>query len=367
MWLTSPEFAAALAAGARRWSARVEVLAGADRLATLTTVEAGQLTFDDVAVRRSLDVTILDPDGTITPSAATDMLSPRGTEIRAWRGLHLPGRDEPEWVPLGVFGVVDPEVTAEGGGTRIHLKGRDRVDAVRARRFTDAHRVPAGTPTHEAITRIVTSRLDVATRVTATGSTTPEVVFDALSDPWDAVRDLAAADALVAYFDPLGTLVVGPRAAVETGVEYAPGPGSMLVDSTRTISAERTYSGVIVRGEHPDHPPVREEVWDTNPVSPTYADGPFGRRPYGLTSALLTDPAKARAAAQTLLERVSRMRQTATLRHVGHPGHDIGDVVTVADPATRTTGAWAVVAGKVPLRPSGGPATLTLQEAVPGG
>lgn len=362
MWPTSPGFTAALHSSSRRWSTRVEVLAGADRLATLTTVESGAVDIDNVAVRRSLDLTVLDPTGAITPASARDMLAPRGTEIRVWRGLHVGG--QPEWVPLGVFGVVDPQVSAHGGGTVIKLTGRDRVDAVRVRRFAAPWSIARGTPTAKAISDIVTSRLDVPVRITATGSTTPEVVYDALSDPWDAVRELASADSLTAFFDPLGTFVVAPDDEALTDVTYSPGPGSMLVDSSRTISAENVYSGVIVRGEHPDYPPVVAEVWDTDPASPTYYLGPFGRRPYGFTSSIITTQAQALAAGQSILPRVTRMRQTAELHTIGHPGHDVADVVRVDDQASRTSGLWAVQGGNVPLRPNGGPIRLKLQEAL---
>ena len=364
MWPTTEGFARALASTSRGWRTRVEILSGADLLATLTTVQSGSVSLDAVAVRRQLDLTVLDPTGAITPASARDMLAPRGTEIRVWRGLLVGG--EPEWVPLGVFGVVDPEVSAHDGGTRLKLSGRDRVDAVRLRRFAAPWRIARGTPTATAIAAIVTSRLDVPVRITATGSTTPEVVYDALSDPWDAVRELAAADGLLAYFDPLGALVVGPDDETVTQVEYTPGPGSMLQTSTRMISAENVYSGVIVTGEHPDTKPIRVEVWDTDPDSPTYSLGPFGRRPYGFTSSLITSEAQALTTGRSILARVSRMRQTAELDSIGHPGHDIGDVVTVNDQASRTSGRWTVTGGTIPLRPNGGPIRLKLQEALRG-
>lgn len=362
MYATSSRFLEVLHSQNRRWHSRVEVLSAGSVIVSLDMVLDGSVDIDDVAVRRQTKLTMLDVEGTLTPADARDLLAPRGTELRLFRGLHVD--DVVEWVPLGVFGITEPEIIAAPGGTVIKLTGKDRVDAVRKRRFAEPYRVAGDTPTHQAIAGIVTSRLEVPTRITVTGHTVPESIFDALSDPWDAVRDLANADGLMAYFDPLGTLVVAPAADVATDVTYAPGDASLLVESSRRMTDEDTYSGVIVTGEHPDETPVRYEMWDLDPKSPTYADGVFGRRPFGFSSPLINSVAKAQAAATTIFKRVTRMRQYVDLTTIGHPGHEVGDRVTVRDPASRTLGDYVVVGARVPLRAVRGPVTLSLQEAV---
>jgi len=359
MWATSEAFRAALTAPSRRWRNKIEVMFAGEVMTVLDGVVGGEVDFDSVAVRRAFRGTLSDPDGLLTPADAKDLLSPRGTELRVSRGLEL-ADGTVEYVPLCVVQVVDPEITAHASGTLINLVGHDRVYAVRQRRFHEPYRVASGTPTHEAIVDVVLSRFNVPTRVAETGHTTPELLFDALSDPWDAVRSIASADGLTAYFDPLGTLVVGPDVTVQTGVSYAPGEGSFLIDSKRTLSAEHAYSGVVVRVEHPDRDPIVSIGWDLDPSSPTYADGPFGRRPYGFSSPVITTQAQADAARDTILQRVTRMQQVAELRHVGHPGHDVGDVVEIIDPDLRTTGRWVVRGGTVPLR--AGQSTLKLEQ-----
>lgn len=360
MWPTTSRFSEVLLRPSRRWASKVEVLYAGELVTTLSVVVDGSVEFDDVAVRRSCSIRMVDPLGILTPSSARDLLAPKGTEIRLYRGLEVDGSYE--YVPLGVFGIVEPEVTAHGSGTQIRLKGFDRVDAVRTRRFSAAYPIASGTPTYDAISDIVTSRLDVPVRIAQTGNTTPEVVFDELSDPWDAVRKLAAADSLSAYFDQLGTLVVEPYTEVGTGITYEPGSTSLLIDTSRVIRSDTTYSGVIVKGEHPEAGPFRSVLWDTDPASPTYYLGPFGARPYGYASALIDTQVKADAAAATLLSRVTRMKQEVTIKTIGHPGHDIGDVVTVIDSNSRTNGSFVVVGGTVPLRPNG-PIRLKLLEA----
>lgn len=350
MWPTTTRFNETIYESARRWASKVEVLYANELVTTLDVVVDGSVEFDDVAVRRSCSLRMVDPTGVLTPASANDLLAPKGTELRLYRGLMVDGAYE--FVPLGVFGIVEPEVTSHGSGTQIRVKGWDRVDAVRTRRFENAYPIASGTPTWQAISDIVTSRLDVPVRITQTGNTTPEVVYDALSDPWDAVRKLAAADSLSAYFDQLGTLVVEPYTETPTGIVYEPGTTSLLVDVSRTIKADTTYSGVIVTGEHPESGPVRSVLWDTDTTSPTYYLGPFGKRPYGYASKLIDTQSKADAAAATILPRVTKMKQEITIHTVGHPGHDIGDVVTVIDSKSRTNGTYVVSGGTIPLRPT---------------
>lgn len=362
MWATSPAFDTALHRPSRAWRSRVDILHGGVEAQALDVVVDGLVDIDNVAVRRAGRFRLVDPDGALTPRTASDLLAPKGTEVRPMRGLVL-ADGTVEWVPLGVLGISEPKITSTDGGVVIDLTAMDRVDAVRSRRFAAPWRVASGTPTHQAVADIVTSRLAVETRLQVTGYTTPELSYEALSDPWDAVRDLARSDALLAYFDPLGTLAVVRDEPVPTGMVYEPGPQSFLMGTTRSISSENTYSGVVVRVEHPDSDPFTVEVWDTDPTSPTFADGPFGRRPFGYASPAIRTLAQAQAVGVTILARVSRMRQEATLDTVGHPGHDVGDLVTVVDPRTRTSGLWVVVGGKVHLRPAGGSHTWKLQEA----
>lgn len=363
MWISSPAFWEALAAPSRRWATRVEVLSGGEYVDELDVVVSGKVSLDSVAVRRSADVELVDPHGTLTPAKATDLLAPRGTELRLSRGLQLADRTW-EYVPLGVLGVADPEVESQSGRTRISLSAHDRVDAVRLRRFVAPYVIGAGTPTHSAISGIITQMLGPSQlqRIERTGATTPALVYEALSDPWDAVRDLARADALVAFFDPVGTFAVTRDVPTRTGVRYEPGPASTFRKVKRSMTSETTYTGVRVSIEHPDLPPVVVLVWDDDPTSPTYYLGPLGPRPYGFSSPAITTEAQAIAVAQTILARVTRMPQEAELETVGHPGHEVGDIVEVVDPATKTSGEWEVTGGSIPLRP--GPITWKLREVV---
>lgn len=347
MWVVSDAFNETLLSSARTWRNRIEVLYDGDIVTSINVLADGSVSVDSVAVRRSADLTLVDIDGQLTPASARDLLAPRGTEIRIYKGLLVNGAYEE--VPLGVFGVVDPKVSAHSGGTTLKISCRDRVDAMRVRQFDAPYTVASGTPTADAISGIITSRLNVPVRVTRTGHTTPESVFDWASDPWKAVETLADADDLVAYFDPLGTAVVEPRHQIDTGITYAPG-GLLHSTPERMLSAEKTYSGVVVKAEHPEAGSFRSVLWDLDPNSPTYADGPFGRRPYGFYSQLIASQAAADEAAATIFARVTKMSHSLSIETIGTPGHEIGDVVRVIDVKSRTNGYFVVTGVKIPLR-----------------
>lgn len=349
MWRTSDGFNEVLKEGSRIWRTRIDVLYGTEIVTSLNVLISGYIGIDNVAVRRECHFTIVDADGILTPAAATDLLTPKGTELQIYRGLDIDGVTE--WVPMGLFGIVEPEVRAHSDGTVIEIKGFDRVDTIRDRQFTDPWVITNGTWVHDAIPEIVQSRLDVPARVDRSEPhQLPETVYDRLTDPWDAVREIAESCGYNAYFDQLGTLIVGPETATLTGVTYQPGPESMLMTSARKFDKSKTYSGVIVRGEHPDKTPVRYELWDSDPNSATYAFGPFGKRPYGYYSSLVTTAAQAQHVAELLFPRVTRINQECTITISGHPGHDIDDVIEIVDPRSRTSGLWQVISGTIPLR-----------------
>ena len=139
MWAVSDGFESALLESNRLWRNRIEVLYGGDIVTSINVLADGYVDIDDVAVRRSCSLTLIDVDGVLTPSSARDLLAPKGTEVRIYKGLYVNGAYED--VPLGVFGIVEPEVSSHDGGTRLRIKGWDRVDAIRVRQFENPHAV----------------------------------------------------------------------------------------------------------------------------------------------------------------------------------------------------------------------------------
>jgi hypothetical protein len=359
MWETSSAFNDALTRS-RRIATRVEVLYGGKTVTALNVVVQGSVTAEHETVRRSGSVRLIDPDGTLTPVTAKDLLAPRGTELRIFKGLHLPGVTDPEMVPLATLRISEPQVRRDEGGLTIDVKGYDRGRAIQRARFRDPYSIPNGTPVSQAISDIITSRSTFPVNIVPTTTTTPALVFEALSDPWDAIHQLAQSISYEAFFDVLGTFVARPVPNYETQSPvwtYEPGQVSLLLHNQREMSDENCYSGVVVTSEHPDNPnPIRVTVWDTNPQSPTYYDpalphlSTFGPVPYGFASPIIKTEAQAILAGQTVLARVSGLLEQVEVDVLGHFGHDIGDVVTVRDPDTRLQGTHIIEQIVQPIR-----------------
>lgn len=356
MYATSDAFDDALHADSRSWNTVVEVVYQGDVVLASDVILSGYVGLDNVAVRRELHVTFVDADGVLTPATSRDLLSPKGTELRVKRGLWIPSLGDYEYVPLGVFGLVKPEVRSHSDGVVLECKGFDRVDNVRARRFTEPWAITSGTLVTQAIADIVSSRIpSIPVKITPSTFITPEIVFDRLDSPWDAVRALAGAAGLVAYFDGLGSLVIEPALGRETGVTYSIGSEvATLMNVTRSMDSTDTYSGVQVTGENPDQTTFRVEKWDMDPTSPTYSVGPFGRRPYGFFSELITTQAQAQAKVDELFPQKVRIAEEVEINTVGTIGHDIDDIFTVIDPRSKTNGSYQIVSGTIPLRVSQG-------------
>lgn len=356
IWATSAAFDLALQADSRQWNTQIEIVYQGDVVLASDVILSGYIQMDNVAVRRELHVTFVDADGVLTPATTRDLLSPKGTELRVKRGLYIPSLDDYEYVPLGVFGLVKPEVRSHSDGVVLECKGFDRVDAVRARRFTQPWVIAKGTLVTQAIADIVASRIpNIPVKITPSVFTTPEMVFDRLDSPWDAVRTLASAAGLYAYFDGLGSLVIEPAVGRETGVTYTIGTEvATLMNVSRSMDSDETYSGIQVTGENPDQTTFRVEKWDMDPTSPTYSEGPFGRRPYGYFSELITTLAQAQAKVDELFPQKVRIAEEVEIYTVGTLGHDIDDVFTVVDPRSKTNGKYQIVSGTIPLRVSQG-------------
>jgi hypothetical protein len=350
MWAVSELYKEQLLSNSRRWKTYIEVIFGNEIVTALDVIVQGYVSLDNVAVRREAHFTLVDADGVLTPSQATDLLAPKGTEIRIYRGLYIPSIGDYEYVPMGVFGLVSPATRANEAGTKIEVKGFDRLDHLRALQFETPFVIPAGTLASTGLAMIMADRLPtVPVRVTPSAYVLSETILPQLSSPWDGISDICKATNMVFYFDPLGTAVIEPFTEERTGITYATGPNGLLISSEQTWDNTDVNSGVIVKGANPDHTSFAVAVWDVNPASPTYSLGPFGRRPYGYYSEFITTSAQALDIANGLFPRVTNMPQRVEIFTRGGPQHDVGDVITIIDPRTKINADYLIKSGTIPI------------------
>lgn len=173
--------------------------------------------------------------------------------------------------------------------------------------------------------------------------TVPETTVD--EDRLGACRDVGVA--LGGQFYELADGMFAVRA--ETGDTVDMGP--VTVQQERAYERSRTYNGVRARSTNEDHSEVYAWATDDDPASPTYWDGPFGKRPRFYASPLLTSTQEAQDAAATILARYLGRHYTVDATTVQNPAVEPGDrVLLVVD---GTPGTFRLDEVKVPLAVGG--------------
>lgn len=285
-------------------------------------------------VRRTITTELTDPTGTLTPADATDLLSPFGNELHAFRGVEfLDGTTE--LVPLGVFRLDDFDVGDGPDGITISLQGSDRSVVVQRARWESTYVIPSGTATETAIETLLSDRYpDVITNLPTMGATTPRVVLDGTEgDPWRDAVNLARAAGWELFLDGGGTVVAATTSTPDgtPDVTYTEGDQAVLLDLSRKVStAASVYNGVIATAENTELPaPLRAVAWDDDPGSPTYYLGKFGKVPRRWSTPLVTSQGQLDQAAQSMLDGLLGANEDVSFRQVVNPALDANDVVEV--------------------------------------
>lgn len=338
------------------------------------------------AVRRACGASFIDTTGALSPTDADDLLAPLGNELRFYRGVlyrsatatvsdaytdvyddiygggaggTIVGYHD-EWVPLGVLGIARPSVSSESGGVTVSVEGYDRAVRIQRARFTDTYTIAKGADLAAALDALLQSRWpDCPTLVSEvpTETLTHRAVYEPEADPWQAAQDLATAYGAELLFDETGVPRLRDIPSATTGdvvATYTRGETNVILTADRQLDSEKTYSGVIVRGESTSAAaPAYGEAWDDDPASPTYYLGKFGAVPYFKTSSHITTNAQALATAARLLPRFSGVLEDAEWDQVPNPALQAGDVVKIVDTRLGFDGTFSLDSVATPLRPSG--------------
>lgn len=320
------------------------------------------------AIRRSCNVTCIDPDGTWTPKGPESLLTPFGTTIRPYRGVRYADGTE-ELHPLGVFRISRSDVFDRVGASEIKIETFDLSRTVRRDKFQSPYAIASGTNVIQAIKDILALTFPDLSydAITTTLTTTAPRVYDANDDPWEAVTDLAISIGCEIYFDVVGTVVLAPPADVDSlpapVFDYIEGPDCTMISLNRSFSDEPGYNGVIVTGESPgdELPAVRGEAWDDEPSSATYRKGPYGEVPKFHTDQVIKTQADAEAAAQSMLRGMLGFTSALSIDSMVNPALEAGDVVEVTRARSHVSGLYTVDAFNVPLGADGSQ-TLQLRQ-----
>lgn len=306
--------------------------------ATPLTVAGGHIAVNGSAsFRRYIsDLVIVDPTGALVPTAASDYFSPlSNNELRLSVGIIVDGAAE--YVPQGVFYLEGAKTADTVEGLTITLSASDR-----ARRYSRATRITPKvfdaadlTPIYTAITQLLEDAIPgTVVNHDSPPYLTPSQVLDVGGDPWEFSRTLAQSMGYELFCDRSGNIILqqipDPNAGGTPAWIYAEGAGALL-SVERDQSNDEVFNGVLVTGSNPSNPtPVRSDMtWDTDPASPTYYLGAYGKVPDFWESDKISTVDQANAAAQGRLNRNKQLTEKVTFSIVPNPAIDAGDAVQV--------------------------------------
>jgi hypothetical protein len=332
------------------------------RTTTITDlVDAGVITgsvrIDTKATtRRSCELNVADRSGALVPGDIGDLLAPP-CDVRI--AMSMGGNP----VELGTFGISRPEVSDTPSDLTLRVDGYDHSRKVRRNRWVVPYNITSGTPLDEALQDAISSRYPLARFNFANVSTTLPAVSWGLevdNDPWADMVKLAHDYNYQLFVDAgaIFTLRPIPNAMTSTVTHtFIEGENCTMTSVARSFDDEPGYNGVVGRAEG-DHlaTPLRSEVWDDDPTSPTYYLGDWGKVPRFFTTGILTTQGQLDEAVETLLREELRTEQSATVTAIADPTVDADEVVVVERSRSKVRGRWQVQSVTLPL----GGAAMTL-------
>lgn len=298
-------------------------------------ISGGEVVVDAKSqVRRTATVTVADPS--LWPANPLDILSPFGAELLVEYGVVI-SRTRTEWIPLirGVISEADRARSFQASDGVVSLTLSDRSIKVAEDRFDAPTQTVSGATTVAEITRLIQQTLPTATVIDKTGSTQVAAVMEIERERWaDGIEKLADSLGAEVFCDPTGNFVIRyqPQITDATVWEIKSGPGGILVRKDEKLTRDTVYNRVVATGERVDGtPPVRDGVSDTDPLSPTFYGGSFGRKPRFYSSPLLTTTGQCTTAATAILARAKGIQASVTIQSITNPALDAGDVIRVVD------------------------------------
>jgi hypothetical protein len=204
--------------------------------------------------------------------------------------------------PLGVFPV---QASALDGTTLVtEIQGIDRSQLVVDARLEDDYAVAAGVNYGTAIRDLINAGVPGLTyALTSTTFVTPPLVFPAQSDRWEAARGMAKSIGCELFFNGVGTCVMQPEPTFSSIPQWtvSEGEGGLLISAALAMDRAPAFNAVIATGENTANTTVPRGTWyDTDPTSPTFYGGGFGRKPRFYASPFITTPEQAISAATAI-------------------------------------------------------------------
>lgn len=279
------------------------------------------------AIQGTLSATVL-YDFASTPSG---VLTPYGNEVYAERGIDY-GDGSREWVGLGYYRL-DNVSQARAPRGEIQISASDRMATIVDDRLVAPIEFSSGASFGSVFELLVHEVLpgQPVEYDFSSGTTTFSSAHIAEQDRYGFLKDMCDSIGKVMYFDYRGVLVVKTAPDPDTSVfTVNHGRGGVLVEMARSLTRQGVYNAVVASGEPAGElPPVRGVAVDSNPYSPTYWDGPFGRVPKFYSSSFLTTNTQCVNAARAMLDRSKGVPYKVDFTMVPNVALEVLDAVTV--------------------------------------
>ncbi len=276
------------------------------------------------------------------------------TELRPYLGVEVDG--DMEWAPMGVFTATETKVNPLNDTvSMVNVQCSDRTERISNNPWYKPFAVASGLTYYQAMALVLADRARGFTPVLITddatsGLLTPAMKFNENEDPWaGAIVRMAEAQGSDVYFDREGSIVA--RKLLDPGkvtpavtLNTPNGDHSQLGTPTLTSNRRQTFSGVICKAEAPWLLfPVSATVWDDDPGSPTWRNGPMGERPLTITDSLATTQAQCALIAQARLEKIKGQAEDLELGMLRDPRLEVGDTIERYSAATDTLNMYRLV------------------------
>ncbi len=384
----SAKFAAALAAGTLQWLTQVTVwgqatpgdAASYQQLlpapGETISILSGSTSVDTTQpVWGTLQATLGDPGGWLTPRTLFDPLTPFGNELRVQQGIQYADGTQ-ELIPVGVYPltVVNPVWT--GAQYTIQVQGSDRASNVGLRMLKSPFNIATGQSLGQVVESLIGSLMPNNAQLNinpAAYSVTMEATtFYQGDNPWTDAQTAAVNAGFILYFDAYGNAQLQPTPnfpGQSPAWSFGVGQGTLLRQASRVLSQSgpngpiandylMVYEGTSTT--YTANPPVQAEVSETNPASPFDTGGRYGDVPFFDYTSVLQGTSAATAAAQQMLTLGEGEADTLTLSTLPNPALQPYDVVTVDVPQMYIDGPYYVQALTTPFGP--GTQSLTVVE-----
>lgn len=340
---------------------------GAELISSVTYIDGSVSATLQSRVTRTLSLTV---DRTYAPVTAAGRIdtsapfAPYGNRLKAYRGISWGNGLDTYWPVF--YGRIE-SVKIKSNGT-MDVAGTDLASDVVDADF-EAPTASATTLTVAGqVQQLITGALPSAT-YDFSSSTFPQAVPYVVwqTDRGQALDDLTSSVGALWYPRADGTFTMRsvPWATTQTAAAtLTDGPGGLLTDYSIEISRTDVKNSVVYATERQDgSPPLIYVSRDTDPTSPTYYRGPFGRKPTVVTNQQPLSTAQQKQAADTLLRQSKATSQVWTAATVPDASLELGDLLPmVADQGplqqyTQITSNQVLAGFQMPLREN---ATMTL-------